>query len=42
MLPQQKLTNYFFKNKGDLTFNNTTKDWSNTKKHFQMELCILI
>ena len=34
MLPQQKLTNYFFKNKGDLTFNNTTKDWSNTKKTF--------
>ncbi len=34
MLPQQKLTNYFFKNKGDLSFNNTTKEWSNTKKTF--------
>jgi len=34
MLPQQKLTNYFFKNKGDLSFSNTTKEWSNTKKTF--------
>jgi len=34
MLPQQKLTNYFFRNKGDLSFNNTTKEWSDTKKTF--------
>ena len=34
MLPQQKLTNYFFRNNGDLTFNNTTEGWSNTKKTF--------
>ena len=27
MLPQQKLTNYFFKNNKDLTFSNTTIDW---------------
>lgn len=26
-MPSQKLTNYIFKNKGDLTFSNQTKDW---------------
>lgn len=34
MLPQQKLTNYFFKNKGDLTFQNTTSMWSNLSPTF--------
>ncbi|MCW2120378.1 VCBS repeat-containing protein [Flavobacterium sp. 7A] len=28
MLPQQKLTNYFYRNKGDLTFEDTSKKWS--------------
>ncbi len=28
MLPQQKLKNYFFKNNGDLSFSNTTDEWS--------------
>ncbi len=26
-LPQQKLTNYFFKNNGDLSFQNTSSQW---------------
>ena len=30
MLPQQKLTNYFFKNKGDLTFENTSYTWTDS------------
>ena len=34
MLPQQKLNNYLFKNKGDLTFENTTNLWSNTAPTF--------
>ena len=31
MLPQQKLTNYFFKNKGDRTFRNTSNKWATLK-----------
>ncbi|WP_343330793.1 VCBS repeat-containing protein [Polaribacter staleyi] len=34
MLPQQKLTNYFFKNNKDLTFKNTSKTWSSEKPTF--------
>ena len=34
MLPQQKMTNYFFKNNGDLTFSNTTSDWAIIKPTF--------
>ncbi|CDF79777.1 ASPIC/UnbV domain-containing protein [Formosa agariphila KMM 3901] len=30
MLPQQKLVNYFFKNKGDLTFEDTSAKWADT------------
>jgi len=30
MLPQQKLTNYFFKNKGDLTFENVSSTWTDS------------
>lgn len=33
-LPQQKLTNYLFKNEGNLTFNNKTEDWSDMKGTF--------
>ncbi|EZH74621.1 RNA-binding protein [Aquimarina atlantica] len=33
-LPQQKLTNYLFKNKGNLQFDNITKDWSDEKPTF--------
>ncbi|WP_103071824.1 VCBS repeat-containing protein [Aquimarina sediminis] len=33
-LPQQKLTNYFFKNKGNLNFDNSTSDWSDEKPTF--------
>ncbi|WP_445738453.1 FG-GAP repeat domain-containing protein [Mariniflexile sp.] len=33
-LPQQKLTNYFFKNKGNSQFENTTTDWANEKPTF--------
>ncbi len=33
-LPQQKLTNYIFRNKGDLTFENKTADWTNEKESF--------
>ena len=28
MLPNQKLTNYLFRNKGDRTFDNNTEEWS--------------
>ena len=34
MLPQQKLTNYFFKNNGDLTFENTSKKWNDSVPTF--------
>ncbi|WPR73027.1 VCBS repeat-containing protein [Flavobacterium sp. NG2] len=34
MLPQQKLTNYFYKNNGDLTFEDTSKKWNNAKSTF--------
>ena len=34
MLPQQKLTNYFFKNEGDLTFSNKSETWSTEKPTF--------
>ncbi|TGV04377.1 VCBS repeat-containing protein [Flavivirga rizhaonensis] len=34
MLPQQKLTNYFFKNNGDLTFEDTSDKWINSKPTF--------
>ncbi|WP_074408445.1 VCBS repeat-containing protein [Aquimarina megaterium] len=33
-LPQQKLTNYLFKNKGNLKFDNITEDWSDEKPTF--------
>ncbi|WP_103863523.1 VCBS repeat-containing protein [Aquimarina sp. I32.4] len=33
-LPQQKLTNYLFKNKGNLQFENTTTDWSDQQPTF--------
>ncbi len=33
-LPQQKLTNYLFKNKGNLKFENTTAVWSDEKPTF--------
>ncbi len=33
-LPQQKLTNYLYKNEGNLTFNNTTEVWSDLKETF--------
>lgn len=34
MLPQQKLTNYFFKNNGDLTFEDTSTKWVNAAPTF--------
>lgn len=34
MLPQQKLNNYFFKNNGDHTFENTSKTWVDHKPTF--------
>jgi len=34
MLPQQKLKNYFFKNKGDYTFENTSEEWAEQKPTF--------
>ncbi len=33
-LPQQKLTNYIYRNKGDLTFENKTGDWIKDKESF--------
>ena len=33
-LPQQKLTNYLFKNEGNLTFNNKTEEWSDLRETF--------
>ncbi|KAA1247521.1 VCBS repeat-containing protein [Aquimarina sp. RZ0] len=33
-LPQQKLTNYFFKNNGDLSFTDTSTEWSNMTPTF--------
>lgn len=32
MMPSEKLSNYVFKNKGDLTFENLTEDWGLNKK----------
>ncbi|WP_010181635.1 VCBS repeat-containing protein [Aquimarina agarilytica] len=34
MLPQQKLKNYFFKNNGDLSFTDTTDEWSTIEPTF--------
>ena len=34
MLPQEKLTNYFFKNNGDRTFKNTSNNWIQPKPTF--------
>ena len=34
MLPQQKLPNYFFKNKGDRTFSNESNHWIKQKPTF--------
>lgn len=34
MLPQQKLTNYFFRNKGDLTFENVSEKWGDLEPTF--------
>jgi len=34
MLPQQKLTNYFFKNNGDNTFEDTSEKWVDSKPTF--------
>ena len=34
MIPQQKLNNYFFKNKGDLTFEDTSLEWAATSPSF--------
>jgi len=34
MLPQQKLTNYFFKNNQNLGFENTSKQWIDAKPTF--------
>ncbi|WP_282133469.1 VCBS repeat-containing protein [Cellulophaga baltica] len=34
MLPQQKLNNYFFKNNGDYTFEDTSKEWTDEKLTF--------
>ncbi|WP_034044558.1 VCBS repeat-containing protein [Wocania ichthyoenteri] len=33
-LPQQKLTNYFFKNRGNLQFEKINKEWANEKPTF--------
>ncbi|MCG8320245.1 MAG: VCBS repeat-containing protein [Cytophagales bacterium] len=33
-LPQQKLTNYFFRNTGNLTFDNATLEWASEKPTF--------
>ncbi|TXG37136.1 VCBS repeat-containing protein [Seonamhaeicola maritimus] len=34
MMPQQKLTNYFYKNNGDLTFENTSNNWVDSSPTF--------
>ncbi|NJB35207.1 VCBS repeat-containing protein [Croceivirga sp. JEA036] len=34
LLPQQKLKNYFFRNKGDLTFEATTEEWATMEPSF--------
>ncbi|MEM9849710.1 MAG: VCBS repeat-containing protein, partial [Bacteroidota bacterium] len=34
MLPQQKLTNYFFRNKGDLSFENVSYTWADSIPNF--------
>ncbi len=34
MLPQQKLNNYFFRNKGDLTFENVSSAWTDSIPSF--------
>ncbi|WP_420321361.1 VCBS repeat-containing protein [Flagellimonas sp.] len=33
-LPQQKLTNYLYKNQGNLTFSNNTQEWADLKSTF--------
>lgn len=33
-MPEKHVTNYFFKNNGDLTFQNTTEEWSNLTNSF--------
>ncbi|WP_242206080.1 VCBS repeat-containing protein [Aestuariivivens insulae] len=34
MLPQQKMTNYFFKNNGDITFSDRTTEWAEMQPTF--------
>ncbi|UXX79072.1 VCBS repeat-containing protein [Reichenbachiella carrageenanivorans] len=34
MLPQQKMNNYLFRNRGDLTFENMTQTWADTLSTF--------
>lgn len=34
LLPQQKLINYFYKNKGDLTFEDMSSNWVDSKSTF--------
>lgn len=34
MLPQQKMNNYLFRNKGDLTFENMSQTWADTLSTF--------
>ncbi|MDO6808131.1 VCBS repeat-containing protein [Zobellia galactanivorans] len=34
MLPQQKLKNFFFRNKGDLTFEDTSETWVDSEASF--------
>lgn len=33
-MPEKKVTNYFFKNKGDLTFDNVSATWADLEKSF--------
>ncbi len=34
MIPEEKITNYFFKNNGDLTFKNVSKKWTDGKPSY--------